>query len=77
MSTQPIIEQFQDLAIGEKLELLGQLWDQIAQQPESIPLSDHHRRLLDERLRQHGESPGDVCDWKDVKAEAIERLASK
>ena len=73
MDTQPIIQQFRKLDPRAKLHLLEQLWEEVAADPDRIPLTDEQRELLDERLRQHEENPEDVVDWEDVKKEAKER----
>lgn len=77
MDLQPLLQQFRSLGTEEKLELLGQLWDELAADPDAIPLSEEHRRILDERLRQHEQSPEDVVDWEDVKVEALRRIRAR
>lgn len=75
MDIQPLLQHFRRLDTEQKLELLAQLWAEIAADPDALNVTDEQRRLIDERLRQHEESPDDVVGWDDVKAEAQQRLA--
>ena len=64
MSAQAITESFRTLPADAKVRLLQALWDQIAEESDSVALSESHRQLLDERLRQHEENPEDVEQWE-------------
>ena len=39
-----------DLSPEEQLELIGELWDRLSQQPASVPLTPEQREELDRRL---------------------------
>jgi putative addiction module component (TIGR02574 family) len=39
-----------DLSPEEQLQLLGELWDRLSQQPANVPLSAEQRKELDRRL---------------------------
>ena len=39
-----------DLTPEEQLDLLGEIWDRLSQQPAGVPLSDAQRSELDRRL---------------------------
>jgi hypothetical protein len=41
------------LSVDEKIDCLPALWDRIAATPETIPVPDWHREVLDERLKEH------------------------
>jgi putative addiction module component (TIGR02574 family) len=64
MDTQQIVEAFRRLPVDERARLVEELWDEVAREIEQRPLSEAARRLLDERIRQHNESPGDVEAWE-------------
>ena len=74
MITQPIIESFRKLSSSEKLRLLQELWDEIAEEAARLPLNESHRRLLDERLQQHSENPDDVEPWEKVRDDILSEL---
>lgn len=74
MNTQTITENFRKLSADEKIRLLQDLWDEIAEDTTGIPLSESHRRLLDERLREHNENPNDVETWETVRDDILGEL---
>jgi putative addiction module component (TIGR02574 family) len=50
----------------ERLELLEQLWDSLATDPQDVPLTEAQRQELDHRLDElDQESPGGI-PWADV-----------
>ena len=74
MSMQPIIESFRKLSPNEKIRLLQDLWDEVAEEVAQTPLSESHRRLLDERLQEHDEHPNDVEPWEKVRDDTLGEL---
>lgn len=74
MSAQTITESFRKLSQPEKIRLLQDLWDEIADESARIPLSESQRLLLDERLRQHEEDPEGVEPWEKVKTDILSEL---
>ena len=48
-----------DLSIDEKLQLVEELWDSIAADPNALPLTAADRKELDKRLAEF-EADGDV-----------------
>lgn len=64
---------FDALSVEEKLDYLQSLWDRIAASPESIPVPDWHRDILDERLKDLEVNPEAGDSWDVVR----ERLRSK
>jgi putative addiction module component (TIGR02574 family) len=73
MSPQTITEDFRKLSADEKLRLLQDLWDQIAEE-YARPVGEPHRRLLDERLRQHEEDPSGVETWQKARDDVLSKL---
>jgi Putative addiction module component len=45
---------FDDLSVDERIDYLQSLWNRIAASPETIPVPDWHREVIDERLRDQG-----------------------
>ena len=69
MTAKAILAQAKELPADERIRLVQDLWDTIAAEPESVEISDEHRRTLDERMREHEANPNDVVPWEVVKAE--------
>ena len=60
----------------ERLALVEELWDSIADSAANLPLTDAQRAELDRRLVEHEARPDDVVPWQDVKASISARLKS-
>ena len=54
----------------ERLRLAEVIWASLAAEPSTVPLSDAHRQVLDERLAEHDRSPDDVVSKDQVLADA-------
>ncbi|MEK6287413.1 MAG: addiction module protein [Acidobacteriota bacterium] len=74
MSAQDITEGFRKLSPSEKIRLLQKLWDEVADEVVSEPLQESQRRLLDERVQQHDENPGDVEPWAKTRDDILSEL---
>lgn len=75
MTTKAIRERIFALPVAEKLTLIGELWDSIAEDQTSLLLSAEHAALLDERLAAHERDPSAVVSWEEAKKEALRRVA--
>jgi putative addiction module component (TIGR02574 family) len=62
------------LSVEERLALVEELWDSIAEDSAAVPLTDAQREELDRRLADHEARPDDVVSWEDVKASISSRL---
>lgn len=60
MSAQAISESFRRLQPSERIRLLQELWDVVADDVAEMPLSEETCRMLDARIQQHEENPTDV-----------------
>jgi putative addiction module component (TIGR02574 family) len=52
-----------DLSFAEKLLLVEDLWDELARQPDGIPLSDSVKRELDRRYDDYLANPQEGSSW--------------
>jgi putative addiction module component (TIGR02574 family) len=71
---------FQELSVDERLILVGEIWDSIADEPEKLLLTPAQKAELDRRLAEHRANPKRTFSWDEVKAHlrslARERRAS-
>ena len=67
------IPQLNSLSSEEKLILVGELWDQLAADPEAFPKRDDHVTLLEARLAHFRDHPDDVIAWEDLKKRILSR----
>ena len=74
MSTEPILSKFRELEADEKIRLVQDLWNQIADEVSRRPLTEVQRRLIDERLADEEEHPDDVEPWTKAKDDILRDL---
>ncbi len=74
MNAEPLLETFRKLTASEKIRLVQQMWDEIAEEASHLPLSDAQRQLLDERIDEHEANPDDVEPWDQVRNEILRKL---
>ena len=74
MDTDQIVEAFRQLSAGDRVRLVEKLWDEVAQELAQQPLSEAQRRLLDERIREHEDHPGDVEAWETARNDILRDL---
>lgn len=55
------------LPVKERLRLVEDLWDSIAEVPEVVELSDAQRAELDRRLEAYHQDPDSGSPWSEVK----------
>ncbi len=63
------------LTVEDRLLLVEEIWDSIAQTQPTIALSDSQQSELEFRLRDHAQNPDDLVAWEEVKAAALARLS--
>jgi putative addiction module component (TIGR02574 family) len=56
-----------DLGVAERIELVEDLWDSIAEVPEKVELTDEQKKVLDERLEAYHRNPNEGSPWEVVK----------
>ena len=59
---------FDELPVEEQIEYVTFLWERITANPERVPVPEWHKRILDERLRDMEENPGDELPWEEVRS---------
>lgn len=61
------------LSVNERIKLVAEIWESIAECPEQIDLSDETRELLRKRLAAYRANPELGSPWAEVK----ERILSE
>jgi putative addiction module component (TIGR02574 family) len=70
--TKPKID-YRNLSVPERLDLVEDIWDSIAQDAESLELTAEERAELDRRLAEHARDPRSAIPWETVKDELFRR----
>ena len=66
------IEEILNLSVEERIQLVEAIWDSIADNPESLPVTEAQRRELDHRLSEHLRDPEAARPWPEVR-ESLKR----
>ena len=73
-AAEPIIASFRKLPSAEKIRLVQQLWDEIADEAAQLPPTGAQIKLLDERIDEHEENPDDAEPWEQARDELLRKL---
>jgi putative addiction module component (TIGR02574 family) len=60
-----------ELSVAQRILIVEQIWDSIADNPESVPLTDSQKQELDKRLNSYYENPEAGTLWEKVKERAF------
>ena len=62
-----------DLSVAERIQLVGEIWDSIAEEWVEFELTDAQRDEIDRRLASLKENPDQVITWEEI----VERVKSE
>ncbi len=61
------IAELRKLPLNEKLQIMEVLWEDLRNHEEALPVSEWHKKLLDERLKAVEEGREEILEWDDIK----------
>ena len=61
------IKSIFDLSPSEKLQLVEDLWDDLARTPDAIPVYDWQKKKLADRKAKLRNNPDSALSWDEVK----------
>jgi putative addiction module component (TIGR02574 family) len=61
------IEELRKLPLPERLELVEELWDTIAEDADKLTLTEAQAAELDRRLAAHDAAPDEGVSWPDLR----------
>jgi putative addiction module component (TIGR02574 family) len=64
----PKLSDILDLSVAERIELVQDIWDSIAEIPNDLILSEKQKAELDARSTKLKKDPDSGILWEDVKA---------
>ena len=65
------IPHFDEMSSSEKLILLEELWDDLAEQPAEVPVPDWQKRDLARRYQEYLQNPAEGSSWSEVRERLI------
>ena len=57
-----------ELSVAERLQLVEEIWDSIAEAPDAFELTEDQKKELDRRLDEYRKDPSTAIPWEEVKA---------
>ena len=64
-----LAEAARKLSIADRITLVEEIWDTIAEENQAFELTDAQKRELDRRLESAKTNPGQGRTWEEIKAE--------
>jgi len=61
------------LPVPERLQLVEEIWNSIADAPDALELTEEDKRLIDERLLARRRNPDAGSPWEEVSARITAR----
>jgi putative addiction module component (TIGR02574 family) len=61
-------EDLFSLSIPERIQLVEDIWDSIAIQPEKVALTSDIKFELDQRLEEYAQQPQEQSSWDEVRS---------
>ena len=59
------------LTVGERLQLIEQVWDSLRRGAGVLPLNEAERAVIEARRAEHRADPGAAVAWGSVRAELL------
>ncbi|RIK86165.1 MAG: hypothetical protein DCC67_03060 [Planctomycetota bacterium] len=69
MATPVLPFDIHQYSIPERIAMIGEIWDSIADETTVVPLTGAQKALLDERIAEHDANPDDVISWTQIERE--------
>ena len=61
------IDEIKTLDITERIILVEEIWDSIANEQDSLGLSEYEKEILDARLASLKKNPDNLISWDEIK----------
>jgi len=58
----------------QRIDFVQDLWDQIAQDAEDVPVPESHKQILRERLEEYRSNPQPGRPWGEVRDEILGKI---
>jgi putative addiction module component (TIGR02574 family) len=62
------------LSVEDRIALAERIWDSIAAEAATLPLTEQQRVELERRLEDHRQNPTDIVGWEEAEARIRARL---
>jgi putative addiction module component (TIGR02574 family) len=66
--------EFKSAPKEQQIDFVHELWDQIAQDPGSVPIPESHKKILRERLEAFRANPQPGKPWSEVRDQLLAKI---
>lgn len=73
--TTALLKQATKLPVPDRIKLVEDIWNSIAEQPDEFPLTAAQMRELDRRLESMKKHPERAIPWEEAKRQIFSRRA--
>lgn len=63
-----------DLSIEERIQLVGEIWDSIAEEEGEFKLTEAQQEEIDRRLESLRANPDQVISWEEIKQRVLGKV---
>jgi putative addiction module component (TIGR02574 family) len=63
-----LTQELLKLSVAERIQLVEDLWDSIARDPDLVPVTDAQKAELDRRLERFSQGTTKARAWEEVKS---------
>lgn len=64
-----LFSEILELSVSERIQLVQDIWDSIAQLPDSLQLREDQKAELRRRLEEYRANPDSAISWEELKAQ--------
>ncbi len=65
------VSDLAEIPIDQRIRLVEDLWDSIAESPEEVEIPAWHKTALEKRLKAYYASPNEGLPWPEVKQRIV------
>lgn len=71
MSDSALPSEIRNLPLNERIDLVEQIWESVADEESHYELTDAQKQELDRRIADHANNPESGRSWEEIKAELL------
>lgn len=61
-----------EMPLDERIQLVEDIWDTIAELPETVEIPEWHKAELEKRLENYHATPGEGSPWGELKGKLLQ-----
>lgn len=66
------VSEILQLSVAERVQIVEDIWDSIAKNPEELTLSETEKTILDKRINDYQANPNEGIEWETLKQNLLQ-----